>query len=68
MNAGLECMRYDLGGYFPSRRSLDVNYYIQIEHRNDAWLRRPVATVSSNTYELTQMFELRFGIGKGSDQ
>ncbi len=55
VNAGLECMRYDLGGYFPSRRSLDINYYIQIEHRNDVWLRRPVATVSSNTYELRQM-------------
>lgn len=68
VNAGLECMRYDLGGYFPSRRSLDINYYIQIEHRNDGWLRRAVATVSSNTYELRQMFELRFGIGKGSDQ
>ena len=68
VNAGLECMRYDLGGYFPSRRSLDFNYYIQIEHRNEAWLRKPVPTVSSNTYELRQMYELRFGIGKGSDQ
>jgi transposase-like protein len=68
VNSGLEYMRYDLGGYFPSRRSLDINYYIQIEHRNDGWLRRPVAAVSSSSYEIRQLFEMRFGIGKGSDQ
>ncbi len=69
VNSGLEYMRYELGGYFPSRRSLDFNYYIQIEHRNDGWLRRPLPAVSSNTYELRQLFELRFGIGKErSDQ
>jgi hypothetical protein len=63
VNSGLEYMRYSLGGHFPSKRSLDINYCIQIEHRNDGWLSRPVPAISSNTYELRQMFKLKFGGG-----
>jgi putative transposase len=31
INAGLEYIRRELGGYFPSRQSLDINYFIQID-------------------------------------
>ena len=60
VNAGLELMRHGLGGYFPSRETLDVNYFVQIENRNERWLRRPLPTIAGLGYELRQMFELRF--------
>jgi transposase-like protein len=60
VNAGLELMRHGLGGYFPSREALDVNYFVQIENRNERWLRRPNTVIAALGYELRQMFELRF--------
>jgi transposase-like protein len=60
VNAGLELMRHGLGGYFPSREALDANYFVQIENRNERWLRRPLPTIAEMGYELRQMFELRF--------
>ena len=60
INAGLEYIRHELGGYFPSRRSLDVNYFVQIANRNDSWMRNPVAMVRSRSYELRQILAMRF--------
>lgn len=60
INAGLEYIRHELGGYFPSRRSLDVNYFVQIANRNDSWMRNPVAMVRSKGYELRQILAMRF--------
>ncbi len=62
INAGLEYIRHELGGYFPSRRSLDVNYFVQIANRNDFWMRKPVAMVRSKSYELRQILAMRFEI------
>lgn len=62
INAGLEYIRHELGGYFPSRRSLDVNYFVQIANRNDSWMRNPVAMVRSRSYELRQILAMRFEV------
>lgn len=62
INAGLEYIRHELGGYFPSRRSLDVNYFVQIANRNDSWMRKPVAAVRASSYEIRQILAMRFEI------
>ncbi|MGC8699201.1 MAG: IS256 family transposase, partial [Candidatus Acidifodinimicrobium sp.] len=67
INAGLEYMRYQLGGYFPSRQSLDMNYFIQIENKNDRWMRTLIPDIKKCEYELTQMFALRFELSKEED-
>lgn len=60
MNAGLEMMRSALGGYFPSRKALDVNYFIQLENRNHRWMRRPRNGLGQCAPELHQMYALRY--------
>jgi len=55
INSGLDYIRRELGGYFPSRQSLDVNYFIQIVNMNDSWMRILVPMISSRSYELRQM-------------
>ena len=60
INSGLEYIRRELGGYFPSRQSLDINYFVQIINFNDSWMRLPVFVISSKSYELRQMFAMRF--------
>ena len=60
INAGLEFIRHELGGYFPSRRSLDVNYFVQIANRNDFWMRKPVPAVRMVGYELRQILAMKF--------
>ena len=62
INSGLEYIRRELGGYFPSRNSLDVNYFVQIINFNDSWMRLPVFAIASKSYELRQMFAMRFEI------
>jgi len=49
-----------LGGYFPSRQSLDVNYFIQIVNMNDSWMRILVPMISSRSYELRQMLAIKY--------
>jgi len=60
INAGLEYIRHELGGYFPSRNALETNYFIQIENLNDGWQRRPVPALKSNTYELRQIYTMKY--------
>ncbi len=60
INSGLEYIRRELGGYFPSRQALDINYFVQIVNFNDSWMRLPVFVISSKSYELRQMFAMRF--------
>jgi transposase-like protein len=67
INAGLEYIRHELGGYFPSRRSLDVNYFVQIANRNDSWMRNPVAMVRARGYELRQILAMRFEVPEEID-
>jgi transposase-like protein len=60
INSGLEYMRRELGGYFPSRQALDVNYFIQIENKNESWMRKPVPAIHSASYELRQLHAIKF--------
>lgn len=56
INSGLEGMVTELGGYFPSQRSLEVNVFIQISNLQDRWWRKPMPTVRAVSYELQQIF------------
>ena len=60
MNAGLEMMRSALGGYFPSRKALDVNYFIQVENRNHRWMKKPHDGLGLCAPELHQLYALRY--------
>ncbi len=60
LNAGIERMRLELGGCFPSREALEVNLFIQIVNLQDRWWRKPVPAVQARSYELKQLFALRY--------
>ena len=60
LNAGIELMRLELGGYFPSLHALEVNLFIQVVNLQDRWWRRPIPTIRSQTYRLRQIFSLRY--------
>ncbi|MBX6421970.1 transposase, partial [Thermosulfurimonas sp. F29] len=60
LNRGLELMRLELGGYFPSQECLEVNLFVQAVNLADKWQRRPIPTVASMEYELRQLFVLRY--------
>ena len=60
INAGLELMRLELGGYFPSLKSLEVNLFIQLSNLNDRWMRKPIPKVKANLYRLRQLMSVKF--------
>jgi len=60
INAGLEYIRHELGGYFPSRGSFDVNYFVQIVNLNESWMKTPNPVINSKRYELNQLLTMRF--------
>ena len=60
INAGIEQMRLELGGYFPSQDALEVNLFIQVVNLQDRWWRRAVPNVRAKSYELRQLFALRY--------
>jgi len=62
INAGLEYIRHELGGYFPSRESFDVNYFVQIVNMNESWMRSPNPVINSRRYELRQILTMRFDL------
>ena len=64
VNAGIEQMRLELGGYFPSQRCLEVNLFIQVVNLQDRWWRRPLPTVRSVSYKLRQLFTLRYELAE----
>jgi transposase-like protein len=64
VNAGIEHMRLELGGYFPSQRCLEVNLFIQVVNLQDRWWRRPLPTVRSVSYKLRQLFTLRYELAE----
>jgi putative transposase len=61
INSGIERMRNDLGGYFASQKTLDVNLFIQFCNLQDLWFRKPMPKIRSCIYELNQLFQLRYG-------
>lgn len=64
LNAGIEHMRLELGGYFPSLNALEVNLFIQVVNHQDRWWRRAVPTIRSQSYRLHQIFALRYGLDR----
>jgi len=64
LNAGLELMRLELGGYFPSQDCLEVNLFIQAVNLEDRWQRKAMPKVVSCLYEIRQMFQLRYGLNE----
>ena len=43
-----------------SQDALEVNLFIQVVNLQDRWWRSGVPTVSSKSYELRQLFALRY--------
>lgn len=68
LNAGLELMRLELGGYFPSQDCLEVNLFIQAVNLEDRWQRRPMPKVASCLYEIRQLFQLRYGLNEDDEE
>jgi len=64
MNAGIEPMRLELGGYFPSQQALEVNLFIQVVNLQDRWWRRLVPTVRAKSYELLQIFAMKYELAE----
>ncbi len=64
INAGLELMRMELGGYFPSMKSLEVNLFVQLSNLNDRWMRKPIPKVRANLYRIHQLMVIKFGVEK----
>ncbi|MDT8287096.1 MAG: transposase, partial [Elusimicrobiales bacterium] len=62
VNSGIERMRINLGGYFPSQRAMDVNLFIQFVNLQDAWEKKVATGLRECLYEIRQMFALRFEI------
>ena len=62
INSGLEKMRLELGGYFPSKDSLEANIFIQMVNLEDTWMRKPMPRVVENRYEINQMFNARYEV------
>lgn len=62
LNSGIERMRNDLGGYFASQRSLEINLFIQFANLHDLWSRKPIPVIKAYQYELNQIFALRYGL------
>ena len=64
VNAGIELMGLELGGYFPSQQALEVNLFIQVVNLQDRWWRRPVPTVRVKSYELLQIFAMKYELAE----
>jgi len=62
VNSGIERMRINLGGYFPSQRAMDVNLFIQFVNLQDAWEKKVAMGIRECLYEIRQIFALRFEI------
>ena len=54
----------ELGVYFPSMRTLEINLFIQLSYLNYKWMRKPVATFRANLYEMRQILNVKFGLYK----
>ena len=67
LNAGMEHIRLELGGYFPSLKALEVNLFIQLVNNQDRWWRRSVPTVQAHAYKIQQIFALRYGLDDPSE-
>ncbi len=62
INSGLELMRLELGGYFPSIKSLEVNLFVQLSNLNDRWMRKPIPMIQANLYRIIQLMNIKFNL------
>ncbi len=62
INAGLELMRMERGGYFPSMKWLEVNLFVQLSNLNDRWMRKPMPRIKANLYRIHQLMNVKFGV------
>jgi transposase-like protein len=60
INAGLEFMRMEHGGYFASYKMLDINLFIQLINLHDRWLEKPNPHLAANSYRLRQLFNMKY--------
>nr|WP_041653782.1 transposase [Allomeiothermus silvanus] len=63
LNAGIERMRLELGGYFPSREAL----FIPVVNLQDRWWEKPIPTIQAKSYELKQLFALRYELDEEAE-
>jgi len=61
INAGLEYMRMEHGGYFASMKMLELNLFVQLANMHDRWLSQPIPALAGVSYRLKQIFAMRFG-------
>ncbi len=52
----------ELGGYFPSMKSLEVNLFIQLSNLNDRWMREPIPLIKANLYRIHQLIRGKFEV------
>ena len=52
INRAIDKMRVELGGYFPSMRTLEINLAIQFANLNEMWLKRPLYAIRACSYEI----------------
>ena len=60
LNNGLELMRRELGGYFPSERCLETNLFVQAVNLTEKWQKKPMPTVKAVEPELRRLYLLRY--------
>ena len=60
-------MRMELGEYFPSMKSLEVNLFIQLSNLNDRWMRKSMPRARSNLYRINQLMSVKFGVDESDD-
>jgi len=60
-NSLLEKVRLDVGGYFQSQELLDINTVLIHDRLKDHRWSKPVPAVHAASYELKQLFALKFG-------
>ncbi len=53
-------MRLELGGYFPSIKSLEVNLFVQLSTLNDRWMRKTTPVIHANLYRIIQHMNIKF--------
>ncbi len=62
INSAIDKMRIELGGYFPSMRTLEINLAIQFANLNEMWLKRPLYAIRAHSYEIRQIMTMKFYI------
>jgi len=52
----------ELGGYFPSMKSLEVDLFVQLSNLNDRWMRKPIPRIKANLHRIYQLMNVKYGV------